>query len=132
MIHHHRINRTLADSCRHFQLKYKDRDEVKQRRHRHSRLRFEYAGRHDRCNCVRGIMKAIHEVKQQGQRNQEGEDVDADLEGMHVFFVLFSSIAIETLFFYCAEGRAHRHALRRTGVVEKETRDCRRLKRFRQ
>ena len=64
------IDDALADGRRHFQVEDEDGDEVEERRPRHRVMRAQHAGRDDRGNRVRGVVKAIHEIERKRQRDQ--------------------------------------------------------------
>ena len=59
-------------------MKHEQRGEIEKGRPHHGLVRFEYAGRHHGGDRVRRIMKAVHEIENQRNRNQQHDDAQAD------------------------------------------------------
>ena len=58
---------------------------------------FEDAGGYDGGDGVGGVVKAVHEVKQQGNDHQPGDDPESDLYGFHGGAQAFSSTMPSTI-----------------------------------
>ena len=73
-IHNAGLNNALADSRSNAQMKNKDGNEIEESGEQHRLTRLENTRGDDGGNRIGGIMKAIHEVKNDGQTHQQGHN----------------------------------------------------------
>jgi len=78
-----RLDDALANGGGHLQLEDADGDDVEKSGEQHRALRLEHAGGHDGGDGIRRVVEAVHEVEGQCQHNEQHNDPDTDLDGIH-------------------------------------------------
>ena len=97
MVHHARVDDALADGAGDLELEDEERDEVEEGGPGYGLMGFEDAGGDDGGDGVRCVVKAVHEVKQQRNNHQPGDDPESDLYGFHGGAQAFSSTMPSTI-----------------------------------
>ena len=82
-IDHAGLDNALAHRGRHTELKDKNCNQVKGGRKYNRLSGFKHPGGHHRRDRIGRIMKAIHEVEGNGQKNQHGHDPKGRLYALH-------------------------------------------------
>ena len=77
------INGALANSGRHLQLEQEIGKKIEGSSPNHGLLGFENPRRNDGGDRVGCVVKAVHEIEQQGDKNQGADHPDTDLHGIH-------------------------------------------------
>ncbi len=72
-----------ADGAGDLELKDEQRGKVEHRRPDHGVVGLQYAGRDDRRDGIGGVVKAVHEVEREGDRDQHDDYGEAEGNRLH-------------------------------------------------
>lgn len=97
VVNHPGIDDALADGAGHLELKDEERDEVEEGRPGNRLVGLQHFGGDDGGDGVGGIVEAVHEVEQQGDDDQPGDDPEPDLYVFHGDAQAFSSTMPSTI-----------------------------------
>jgi hypothetical protein len=77
MIDDRRVHDPLADGRRHRDAKDEECDEIEERGPEHGVMGAHRTGRHDRCDRVRGVVEAVHEIEREREHHEKNDDLEA-------------------------------------------------------
>ncbi|MPN55101.1 hypothetical protein SDC9_202780 [bioreactor metagenome] len=78
-----RLNNPLAHGCRHTEVEDENRHNVEERGKCHGLSRFENPRGNHGGNRIGSVVKAVHEIEQQGEHHQQNHNPEGCLYRLH-------------------------------------------------